>query len=176
MLSAAADSEITDGERASLSEHLKECPDCRAASVSLEEARRKLASGPSRFSPSEFFNTRLSAAISSEEERRSVLTFWRRLPTRAVCGFVSASAVAVVVYMALPVFRGGFSGAGNDIAPAVSYVSVGAAFLSDPEEDEKFNSAIVDIYYGVAGNSDYNSNLDDENNDVSFIKGNREVV
>jgi|GEM_PF-6222370 predicted anti-sigma-YlaC factor YlaD len=176
MLSAAADSEITDVERASLSGHLKECPDCRAASASLEDARRKLASEPSRFSPSEFFNTRLSAAISSEAERRSALTFWKRLPTRAVYGFVSASAVAAILYITIPVFRGSFDGVEILSTPAVSRVPASVALLSDPEEDEKFDLALVDIYYGVAGNSDYNSNLDDENNDVSFIKGNREVV
>ena len=171
MISAAADSEIPEVDLTALSAHLQVCPDCRAAAETLEVVRRRLASGSGRFSPSAFFNTRLAAAIDAEEARRGVLPFWRRLSRSAVYGFVSASAVAALLYVALPLFQGGADDVTVDTA--VVYGSSTVALLSDPEEDERFDSDIVDIYYGVAY---YDPVLVDENNNVSLNRGDEEVV
>lgn len=184
MLSVAADSELDGPDSTALAGHVAGCRDCRAFAGSLRAVRAELSKDSGPLAPPEFFETRLAGRIASKKSRRSAFPFRltllkvRDFTDRFAYASAAVAAIAIFIYVASPVIRTFRDVAvpASDISSEFYTAAPSLAALSSPEEDETFDSAIIDIYYGAAMADSYPSSPLDGNNNVSRFKREQEVV
>lgn len=97
LLSARLDGELTESEEAALTDHLAQCPECRAIAAQLEELRSAMAGMEDISAPADF-TRRVMDSLGEQEKPRKVVPLFRRPQFKALTGLAACALLCVGLY------------------------------------------------------------------------------
>lgn len=97
LLSARLDGVLTESEEAALTDHLAQCPECRAIAAQLEELRSAMAGMEDISAPADF-TRRVMDSLGEQEKPQKVVPLFRRPQFKALTGLAACALLCVGLY------------------------------------------------------------------------------
>ena len=97
LLSARLDGELTESEEGALTDHLAQCPECRAIAAQLEELRSAMAGMQDISAPADF-TRRVMDSLGEQETPQKVVPLFRRPQFKALTGLAACALLCVGLY------------------------------------------------------------------------------